>query len=128
MPGWTFTHEFKLVVVRQLAMGETRPAHVCREHGLVDSVLACWRAGAKSTPRAARPRSRTCARCSMRPVRRGKRWASVGICEKTLYTHLLAGASFPCASAPGGVFPWRRWRRTVHSRWPRGPSSVSAQA
>lgn len=43
MPGRTFTREFKLELVRQLAAGETRPAQVCREHGLSDSVLARWR-------------------------------------------------------------------------------------
>ena len=43
MPGRTFTREFKLTIVRQLASGEKRPAQVCREHGLADSVLARWR-------------------------------------------------------------------------------------
>ena len=43
MPGRTFTREFKLALVRQLASGEKRPAQVCREHGLADSVLARWR-------------------------------------------------------------------------------------
>ena len=43
MPGRTFTREFKLTIVRQLANGEKRPAQVCREHGLADSVLAHWR-------------------------------------------------------------------------------------
>jgi transposase len=43
MPGRTFTREFKLELVRQLANGEKRPAQVCREQGLADSVLARWR-------------------------------------------------------------------------------------
>lgn len=43
MPGRTFTREFKLALVRHLARGEKRPAQVCREHGLADSVLARWR-------------------------------------------------------------------------------------
>jgi transposase len=43
MPGRSFTREFKLELVRQLAAGEKRPAQVCREHGLADSVLARWR-------------------------------------------------------------------------------------
>jgi transposase len=43
MPGRTFTREFKLTVVRQLASGEKRPAQVCCEHGLADSVLDRWR-------------------------------------------------------------------------------------
>lgn len=43
MPGRTFTREFKLAIVRQLSSGEKRPAQVCREHGLGDSVLARWR-------------------------------------------------------------------------------------
>jgi transposase len=43
MPGRTFTREFKLEIVRQLAHGENRPAQVCREQGLAESVLARWR-------------------------------------------------------------------------------------
>jgi putative transposase len=43
MPGRTFTREFKLAIVRQLSSGEKRPAQVCREHGLADSVLTRWR-------------------------------------------------------------------------------------
>ena len=43
MRGRTFTREFKLAVVRQLATGAKRPAQVCREHHLSDSVLARWR-------------------------------------------------------------------------------------
>jgi len=30
-------------VVRQLATGQKRPAQVCREYGLADSVLSRWR-------------------------------------------------------------------------------------
>jgi transposase len=43
MPGRSFTREFKLEMVRQLATGEKRPAQVCREQGLAESVLARWR-------------------------------------------------------------------------------------
>ncbi len=43
MPGRSFTREFKLEIVRQLACGAKRPAQVCREHGLADSVLSRWR-------------------------------------------------------------------------------------
>lgn len=43
MPGRTFTREFKLDIVRQLANGTKRPAQVCREHQLSDSLLARWR-------------------------------------------------------------------------------------
>ena len=43
MSGRTFTREFKLDIVRQLASGATRPAQVCREHHLHDSVLSRWR-------------------------------------------------------------------------------------
>jgi transposase len=44
MSGRTFTREFKLAVVRQVTSGLKRPAQVCREHRLADSVLARWRA------------------------------------------------------------------------------------
>jgi transposase len=37
------SREFKLEIVRQLASGQKRPAQVCREYGLADSVLARWR-------------------------------------------------------------------------------------
>ncbi len=43
MPGRSFTREFKLEIVRQLSVGTKRPAHVCREYGLADSVLSRWR-------------------------------------------------------------------------------------
>lgn len=43
MRGRTSTREFKLVVVRQVVSGAKRPAQVCREHQLADSVLARWR-------------------------------------------------------------------------------------
>lgn len=43
MPGRSFTREFKLDIVRQLAIGAKRPAQVCREYGLADSVLSRWR-------------------------------------------------------------------------------------
>jgi len=41
--GRTFSREFKLTVVRQIANGEKRPAQVCREHSLTENVLLRWR-------------------------------------------------------------------------------------
>ncbi len=41
--GRVHSREFKLCVVRQLAGGEKRPAQLCREHGLAESVLWRWR-------------------------------------------------------------------------------------
>lgn len=41
--GRTHSREFKLDVVRQVARGEKRPAQVCREHGLAESLLLRWR-------------------------------------------------------------------------------------
>lgn len=41
--GRTFTREFKLEVVRQVESGARRPAQVCREHGLAETVLWRWR-------------------------------------------------------------------------------------
>jgi transposase len=43
MPGRNHTREFKLEVVRQIASGEKRPAQVCREYRLADSVISRWR-------------------------------------------------------------------------------------
>ncbi len=43
MPGRIHSREFKLTVVRQIASGEKRPAQVCREHHLDESVLLRWR-------------------------------------------------------------------------------------
>jgi transposase len=37
------SREFKLEVVRQVASGEKRPAQICREYDLADSVLSRWR-------------------------------------------------------------------------------------
>ena len=57
MPRRTFCREFKLEVVRQLASGAKRPAQVCREYGLAESVLARWRQAYASRGEAAfRPR------------------------------------------------------------------------
>jgi transposase-like protein len=39
----TFSREFKLEIVQQLAAGEKRPAQVCREHNLAPSLLHRWR-------------------------------------------------------------------------------------
>jgi len=43
MPGRTFSRDFKLTVVRQLASGEKRPAQICREHNLANSMVSRWR-------------------------------------------------------------------------------------
>lgn len=43
MPGRTISREFKLMVVRQLANGEKRPAQMCREHNLTNSMVSRWR-------------------------------------------------------------------------------------
>ncbi len=41
--GRTHSREFKLMVVRQIAAGEKRPAQICREHDLTESLLLRWR-------------------------------------------------------------------------------------
>src|SRR5215203_305732 len=41
--GRVYSREFKLSLVRQVASGEKRPAQVCREHGLGESLLLRWR-------------------------------------------------------------------------------------
>ena len=41
--GRSHSREFKLRVVRQIASGEHRPAQVCREHGIAESLLWRWR-------------------------------------------------------------------------------------
>jgi transposase len=41
--GRTYTREFKLQCCQQVATGEKRPAQVCREHNLSESVLLRWR-------------------------------------------------------------------------------------
>jgi transposase len=43
MPGRNHTRQFKLECVRQVATGQKRPAQVCREHNLAQSVLLRWR-------------------------------------------------------------------------------------
>lgn len=43
MRGRTFSREFKLEVVRQIASGQKRPAQLCREHQLAETVLLRWR-------------------------------------------------------------------------------------
>jgi putative transposase len=43
MPGRVYSREFKVTVVRQIVSGEKRPAQICREHSLAESVLARWR-------------------------------------------------------------------------------------
>ena len=37
------SQEFKLEVVRQVVNGEKRPAEICREYGIAESVLSRWR-------------------------------------------------------------------------------------
>jgi len=39
----SYTREFKLECVRQVATGQKRPAQICREHNLAESVLLRWR-------------------------------------------------------------------------------------
>ena len=59
MRGRTFTREFKLDLVRQIASGAKRPAQVCREHQLGESLLARWRREYEERGEAAfRPRAR----------------------------------------------------------------------
>ena len=41
--GRTYTREFKLQCCRQVTTGQRRPAQVCREHNLSESVLLRWR-------------------------------------------------------------------------------------
>lgn len=41
--GRTHSREFKLMVVRQIANEEKRPAQICREHNLSEGVLLRWR-------------------------------------------------------------------------------------
>lgn len=41
--GRTFSREFKLAVVREVADGEKRPAQACREHELAEGLLLRWR-------------------------------------------------------------------------------------
>ena len=43
MSGRVHSREFKLTVVHQLASGEKRPAQICREHNLANSVVSRWR-------------------------------------------------------------------------------------
>ena len=43
MPGRVHSREFKLTVCRQIQTGEKRPAQICREHSLCESVLHRWR-------------------------------------------------------------------------------------
>ncbi len=43
MPGRNHSRQFKLECVRQVATGQKRPAQVCREHNLAESVLLRWR-------------------------------------------------------------------------------------
>jgi transposase len=42
-PRRNHTREFKLRCCRQAATGEKRPAQICREHNLSESVLLRWR-------------------------------------------------------------------------------------
>lgn len=42
-PRRNHTREFKLECCRQAASGQKRPAQICREHNLSESVLLRWR-------------------------------------------------------------------------------------
>ena len=42
-PKRNHTRKFKLQCCRQVATGEKRPAQICREHNLAESVLLRWR-------------------------------------------------------------------------------------
>jgi transposase len=42
-PRRNHTREFKLQCCRQVSTGEKRPAQICREHNLSESVLLRWR-------------------------------------------------------------------------------------
>jgi len=42
-PRRQYPREFKLGLCRQLARGDTRIVHVCREHGICRSVIERWR-------------------------------------------------------------------------------------
>ena len=42
-PRRNHTREFKLQCCRQAATGQKRPAQICREHNLSESVLLRWR-------------------------------------------------------------------------------------
>src|SRR5258706_11774186 len=43
MRGRAFNREFKLEVVQQIASGMKRPAQVCREYHVAETVLLRWR-------------------------------------------------------------------------------------
>ena len=43
MPGRNHSREFKMECCRQIATGQKRPAQICREHNLAESVLTRWR-------------------------------------------------------------------------------------
>lgn len=43
MPGRNHSRQFKLECVRQVVAGHKRPAQLCREHNLSESVLLRWR-------------------------------------------------------------------------------------
>ena len=43
MPGRNHSRQFKLECCRQVATGQKRPAQLCREHNLAESVLLRWR-------------------------------------------------------------------------------------
>ncbi|MDP9382003.1 MAG: transposase [Chloroflexota bacterium] len=43
MPGRNHSREFKLECCWQIATGQKRPAQICREHNLAESLLSRWR-------------------------------------------------------------------------------------
>jgi transposase len=43
MPRRNYSRQFKLECCRQVTAGQKRPAQLCREHNLAESVLLRWR-------------------------------------------------------------------------------------
>lgn len=60
--GRTYTREFKLELCRQVTTGEKRPAQLCREHNLAESVLLRWRKEYEARGEAAFTEKQLCGR------------------------------------------------------------------
>ena len=95
MPGRTHSRDFKLSVCRQIASGERRPAQVCREHGLAESLLLRWRrniASAAKRPSARIRRANGSAGTASRGVGALLRATGTGECgaKKSLGTNHVA--------------------------------------
>lgn len=43
MPGRYHSREFKIQLCKQVSSGERRPAQICREHNIANSLLVKWR-------------------------------------------------------------------------------------